>query len=58
MHCATCKWWDQEGSPTPVRHKCFRYPPVEIWNGEEAETRWPWTAPTDRCGEHSPLVAE
>lgn len=52
MSCAKCKFWDHEGSPPPVHHRCFRYPPVLAWNGEENETQWPWTAPTDYCGEY------
>lgn len=52
--CGSCKWWDKVGSPPPVHHRCFRYPPVRLFDGEEAETQWPWTAPTDYCGEFAP----
>jgi hypothetical protein len=54
--CATCKWWDKSGSPPPTHHRCFRYPPVQIFNGEEPETQWPWTSPADFCGEYSAVT--
>ncbi len=55
LRCETCRWWDKEGSPPPVHHRCFRYPPVRLFDGESVETQWPWTAPSDFCGEHSDL---
>lgn len=51
-NCSKCAFWDQEGSPPPTHHRCLRYPPIKNWNGEETETQWPWTAPTDWCGEY------
>lgn len=57
MNCASCIWWDKSGSPPPTHHRCFRYPPVAMYDGEERVTQWPWTAPTDFCGEHTMTVA-
>ena len=50
--CSNCLFWDRRGSPPPTHHRCLRYPPVQLWNGEETETQWPWTAPSDYCGEY------
>jgi hypothetical protein len=49
--CIYCKFWDRDGPPTPARRRCLRYPPVQIFNGKEPETQWPWTDSFDRCGE-------
>lgn len=49
--CSICRFWDVAGSPSPVHHRCLRYPPVHIYDGEESATQWPWTSPNDWCGE-------
>lgn len=52
MQCAKCQWWDKEGSPPPVHHRCLRYPPKVYPDTDgEVESHWPWTAPQDYCGE-------
>lgn len=58
--CETCRFrYPDKREEWSSHGQCRRYPP-SIWsnvtlNGEMYfEQRWPWMAPTDWCGEHSP----
>lgn len=49
--CDNCRHWQRrDGEGWGV---CLRYPPRPGRDLRDVRDRWPWTAPGDRCGEHT-----